>query len=494
MATRSGVAGSGDRAALYLVAGAAAVCAALAAFLPPVPDHAYQFWMAERLLDGARMYVDVGAADMHPPLFTWSATALAALGRALGVPGLRIYPVLVALATLAALAAAWRLGLRAPLLLAAAAAALFPVAGPYFAQGEHLALLCALPYLVAAARAEERVPGSRTGRVAVALAAAFGLAMKPYFALVWVGVELSRARQRGARELLRLENLLIGGAFVLYVAATALFTPEFFGNLPWLAALYPRFAPVPFASLLLDPRLALILAGILAVRLAPLAGFERRLGDILSIAAAAMYVALLAQEKGWGYHWYPVVALAVVLLVLAARAYLSRARPLVAAALAAAALAWMPFQVARTEALLDAFPGHLTELAEVVERFGGDGAFVAYSHLLSAGFPVVNVTGASWTSPYGHLWMVPAMYRDAWAGRAPLRYGQEGRWRALEAEILERLWAEVEGQRPGLVLLERPQASGFSMRRWLELDARFAAWLADARTVARVGPYDVLRP
>src|SRR5690606_6385098 len=56
-----------------------AACGIFAAGLAPISDHAWQFYMGERMLDGARLYADIGAADMHPPLFTWAAMLLAAL-------------------------------------------------------------------------------------------------------------------------------------------------------------------------------------------------------------------------------------------------------------------------------------------------------------------------------------------------------------------------------------------------------------------------------
>ena len=62
-------------------------CASFALSMPPVPDHGYQFYLAGKLLDGAKLYVDVAVADMHPPLFTWMAAGLELLARALGTAG-----------------------------------------------------------------------------------------------------------------------------------------------------------------------------------------------------------------------------------------------------------------------------------------------------------------------------------------------------------------------------------------------------------------------
>jgi len=471
---------------------ALAGCGVFAASLPPVSDHAWQFYMAERALDGARLYIDVGAADMHPPLFTWLAMAIAAIGRVVHVSGLTLYPVFVLCTVAATLFAWWRLAPRSGWMAAVIVAALLPMAGPYYGQGEHVALVFALPYLAGAARTAQGRPLGRSAALAVALAAGIGLAMKPHFALVWVGVEAWLATRRGMRSLLRAESITIGTVFVLYVVASLLLTPTLFQILPWLLRLYPQFAPVPFSSIILDGWLILLVAGLVAgwtvrrdERWAPLA-------HVLGITASAMYVALLLQGKGWGYHWYPVSALSLILCGLAIRPYLDRLR-MAAPALALLAAFWMHAQADRTTRLLVTDPVMLPQLMDVVERHAAGRSIVAYSHLLQTAFPLVNLTATRWASPYAHLWMLPAMYADAWAGREPVRYRDTGEWAALEQQILDRLWAQFELDRPAIIILHAPLANGFDVRTWLESDERFAASLAATTTLTHIGRYVVVR-
>jgi hypothetical protein len=183
-------------------------CGLFALSLPPIPDHAYQFYLGQKLLDGATLYVDVAAADMHPPFFTWLAAALEGIARLFGTSGLSSYPTFVFLLVAASLYACWRIGPRSLFVLVVAMIALLPMAGPYLGQGEHLALVCALPYLAATAADQ---PRSRAARFFIALAAAVGLALKPHFALVALTTELYRARQHGLRSLMRLESITIAG-------------------------------------------------------------------------------------------------------------------------------------------------------------------------------------------------------------------------------------------------------------------------------------------
>ncbi|HSL72082.1 MAG TPA: hypothetical protein VK864_17675, partial [Longimicrobiales bacterium] len=304
-------------------------CASFALSMPPVPDHGYQFYLAGKLLDGAKLYVDVAVADMHPPLFTWMAAGLELLARALGTAGWTIYPVFVSLLVAAALYAVWKIGPRSTLILSAFVLALLPLSGPYFGQGDHLAITLALPYLAATAASAGGTTLPGRARFGLALVAALGLAMKPHFALVWVAAELYHARQRGVRSLFRTESLTIGSVFVLYLLATWIITPEFFPTLPWLLKLYPRYAPVPLSALIIDWRALLLLGALIASRLDRTDPAWNRLTDVLALAAIALYAAVLLQLKGWGYHWYPVNALSFVLIGISVRRYAERVRLLV---------------------------------------------------------------------------------------------------------------------------------------------------------------------
>jgi hypothetical protein len=468
-----------------------AACAVYAATLSPVPDHAWQFYMAERALDGARLYVDIGAADMHPPLFTWLAMAIARLGRLVHVDGLTLYPVMVLCAVAASLHAWRRITTASGWMTSVLVVALLPAAGPYYGQGEHLALVLSIPYLAGAAATIRGRPSSAAGAIVAGTLAGIGLALKPHFALVWIGVEACVAFHRGPRSLLRPQSIAVGSVFVLYVVTTIAFTPEFFQALPWLMQLYPQAFGVERLTIVFDERALLLALGLFA-------GFSIRrdaglgpLARVLSIAALAMYAAMLLQAKGWGYHWYPVIALSFVLCGLALQPHLYRRR-FAAPALAVLAVLWMQAQAVRTTRLLVVDPVMLPQMMDAVDEHARGQAIVAFSHIIETGFPLVNLTGSRWASPYAHLWMVPAMYADAWAQRIPLRYRDVGQWSELEQLIFDRLWQQLERDDPALTFVPLPLANGFDMRAYFETDERFRDRLARSPVLDTIGRYIVL--
>jgi hypothetical protein len=316
--------------------------------------------------------------------------------------------------------------------------------------------------------------------------------MKPHFALVWLGVEAVVAHRRGWRSFFRAESVAIVTVFALYIIATALLTPTLFRILPWLMRLYPQFAPVPFSSLLLDWRGLVVGVGLIAMWQVR---HDERWGEIarvLAVTASAMYVAVLLQGKGWGYHWYPACAISLVLAGVALRPYAERLRP-AGFVLAVAAVVWMQVQTDRTVRLIVDYPGNLPQMMEAVERHAPVGASIlGLTHLLQAGFPLINLTGTHWSSPYAHLWMVPAMYAEAWAGRGPVRYRDAGDFRVLEQEMFDRLWAAVDRDDPDITILQAPTGSGFDMRAYFETDPRFRGRFARSPVLETVGSYILL--
>jgi hypothetical protein len=204
-----------------------------------------------------------------------------------------------------------------------------------------------------------------------------------------------------------------------------------------------------------------------------------------------MYVALILQGKGWGYHWYPVSALSLVLIGLSARPYVERFRFLVPA-LAVVAAVWMYQQVDRTARLLAAPPSSIGRMIELTEQHAHGRPIVALAHTINAGFPLVNLAGVDWASPYAHLWMIPAIYKDAWYGGAPWHYREAGKWQSLEQEMFDRVWAGIESGRPALMLVQVPLENGFDMVKYFATDPRFRDLFRRTTVIETVGHYAVV--
>ena len=497
---------------LVLVIGTA-LAAELRSFAQP--DTGFLLDLAGRVLDGARLYVDV--VEINPPLIVALNLPAVLVARATGLSDILVYRLGVTLVLLGALALGWRwlrkalpedVRLRRGLLLLLAFAS-FQLVSQDYGEREHLVFVFLVPYLLlAAVRAE---PG-RVGRAeaaAVGLLAGLALALKPHFLLVWVAVEawLRLGRRVAPRRPLP-ETVAIAAFLAAYGIAIAVVTPQYFALLRLLAVPYSRFLFDPFLHLLITaPGAALTLVALLAfVALKDHAGHPA-LWRALALGTLACFLAGAAQQKGLGYHFYPSLALATVLLGLvvldARRPWTRGVRRLYAAVAAAALAATVAGSVAQSIGRvlhLDraAERQRFAELVQLVKVHAeGEPVFVMSYNIASA-YPLLTQSGAPSASRFGHLWILAADYLERLKRSDPLRYRTPAEMSPSERYLNASVREDLERNRPKLLVVlrsarDRPQ-NGYRRLDYVAYfrrDARIARLLDQYQWLADAGEYSI---
>lgn len=441
----------------------------------PRADLAYLLYAAGMVLDGAHLYVDV--VEINPPLIVLLNMPAVLLARAAGVSEVLVYRALVIAVLLGALALAdWSLR-RAPgpgggafrrRVMLVLAFALFLAAGDDFGQREHLLTALALPWLLLAAR---RIAGGPAPPVGAALAAGvlagIGLALKPQFLLVWGAVEgyvAWRLRMRRPSA----EAIGTAAFLALYVAGVLLLTPEYLRLVRLLGPAYSGYGRYPFWQVLVTaPGAALCAVAVLAWAALRREARHRTLWTVLLLALVAGFVAGAAQQKGWGYHFYPSRAFAIALLALAVmdvRRPLMRPVQRVYSAVALAALGTALLSAVTTAA---ARVGHrdparraeatrIAELVAAVRRHAGSGgSLYVLSYTNESGFPLANYSGARWASRFPHLWILEAVYHDRLAALPPLRFHPAEQMGAAERYLNQAVYEDLTRHLPDLLMVLR---------------------------------------
>lgn len=467
---------------------------------------------AGRVLDGARLYVDV--VEINPPLIIALNVAVVWAARLLHLPEILLYRIVVAMALLGSLwlsavllRSVLLLEVRARrLLLLALAFVLFPLAQSDFGEREHLALALLVPYVLAAAArlAGRQIPEARA--LSIGLLAGSAFALKPHFLILWPLFEvLLRARGKAPPRALLPESVAVAAFVAGYVALIAVFAPAYFEMVRLLAVPYSHFLYDPFYRLLVTgPGAVLTLFALLAfIALRPHARHPA-LWTTVAMATAGCLIAGAAQQKGLRYHFYPALGLATLTLALVAVDSFApthsrvRAvyRALVAGVLAATVAAVC---VGRTVAALGwaEHPGRnqFEQLVGLVRsRAHGAGVFVMSYHIESA-YPLINYSGARSASRFPHLWLLAAEYRDALKSQEPLRYRDRSEMTPSE-RYLNRAVLEDLGRRPRLLLVFRNArdvpANGYRRLDYIAYFSRQAAMdsiLREYQLVARTGDY-----
>jgi hypothetical protein len=473
------------RRAGFLLAGTALVAWAVLLICGPVDwDHAWQMHLAERILAGDRLYVDIGATEQHPPLYTWICVAITLLARALHTDPIRTMLTITAAASIAAAVIAVRIARGGPLLLAGFGAAALAVHGLAAGSGEQIATAFSLPYIAAAARL---IRGDDPPHgIAIGIVAGLGMALKPHYALVWLFIELALAlEQKRPRSILRPASAAAVSVWIAYIAATAIFTPRYFQSALRAVHYYGGFMSMSVGGVIRSsPYEIILLAALLCVLLRRWSAHPVT-ARLLLLAATAMWVGGVVQMKGWYHHWTPALGLAIAGI---AALWPRRFQVVGLILIPLFATHHLTTTAGRLRAHQEGQPTFLPAMTAAVNTLAPGGPILVFSDGLAIGFPLVNFTGAQWTLSESSLWMVHGLYPD-WPD-VPIR--QPDQWVPFERDVHDLIWSGIRKRPPRLVFAHGPRDS--RIRQFVDSDPRVRAYLADWRSIGRIGPYEVLLP
>jgi hypothetical protein len=398
--------------------------------IPVKDDVAWLLYVAEQWIGGHRPYVAL--MEINPPLIIWISVVPVVLARLLGLSSLLVAPLFFAVILIGcvwwAVAILHRRDIRYDRILTfgIVTAVLVLVPGVDFWQREHLLTAAALPYLAfRMGRSVMLSPSRRAFSMEALFAGALvGLccSLKPWYVLPFVLVEWV-AVANGARFL---REAALGACVtgLLFIVAVAIFHPEYMKVVVPLAVKYYKVENPTWQDLLIESRrfltgLAATIVLWWADRRNPIGRSETRILLVFAFGSAAAYI---LQGKGYYYQAIPAVAATLLVLLgiataslrylsfrnlsvhrlgvcfLAGAIFLGLAQP------KASQLMLMAQGIAATPS--QRIQLHLTR----VLRAKGARSYVAFSHNLGIGFPVVNETGVAWASRFPSAWVLYATH------------------------------------------------------------------------------------
>ncbi len=445
--------------ALALALGAAALLLQLTQTINH--DTAWYLHATARLLDGARLYVDI--IELNPPLAFYLTVPPVAAAGFLGVPAVDAFVVYcfiliagslaLSRAILQPLPAGSESCRRWTLTVALFALAVLP--GAAFGQREHLIAILALPYLVLTAmRAADRAPSPGLALLA-GIAAGLAFSIKPPFLIVAAILEVYLRVVRGRKLApFRAETLALGAVAAVYATSIPVFTPEYIDFiLPLTASVYGAYESA-FADVI--ARLETVLLPIAIAALVATRGHvtTSRLGQTFLIAGASFFALYVAQMKGWQYQLYPVTAM----LLLGAGAMLIGTAVPDARAMPGRVTAWRAASIPALLLLVLAidlgargsYVNPMTStMLPLVRENAARGGLAVFSTNVSWGFPLANYAGADWASRFPTLWPLPGIVR----GRADPRHDGPALDR-VERYMTDAVIEDLTRRPPAVVLVD----------------------------------------
>lgn len=443
--------------------------------LPFTHDVVWQFWIAQKLLDGAALYRDIW--EINPPLWFWSAVPIQYAADLTGIAPLDILlPVIIAMGALSAILLGNLPGTlpplrRAPIMVLAFG--LFIIVPLYdFGQREQIALIWALPYAALIARRFSGSPVPGPLAASVGGLAAFGFALKHYFVLVPILLELWLlvGAKRNWRPL-RPETITLAACAVAYAASIPYFTPDFFENIvPMVATAYHGY-DASWEMLLFRPWVMIwsCIAALLLILRADLAKRGDPLIVALLIVALGFGLSYFLQHKGWLYHSVPVTGALGVALGLSLTRLDMRKR------IAGLPILALPFILpAITGPYSNPFDTEMKPALSTVPR--GEAVFVGSADPMW-GWPAIEERGLIWPSRLYAFWMIPAIAHAEIIGPNP------DPLQKLAVRIQDEAALEIRCARPALIFFERQrnyiqQPAAFNVRDFFLRNAEIRAFLS----------------
>lgn len=193
-----------------------------------------------------------------------------------------------------------------------------------FGQREHLLMILIMPYLLLQALNLENKYVAKTVRVLVGFVAALGFALKPFFLIPWMLIELGVIiKRRSLRALFRIESSLIVGVVILYFFSILLFQPEYIKIIwPLVQHYYFPFAKETWSLLFSPPYVMFCIA--IAGSYCFFYAYDQyaNISLIGWLALIGFIVAFLCVRTSWYYHVLPALSLAYLMVALWLSQYL----------------------------------------------------------------------------------------------------------------------------------------------------------------------------
>lgn len=380
-----------------------AIAILLRQVVPLNTDVSWLLVVCERMLDGQHLYGDI--IEINPPMAAYAYLPGVALARLLGVDPRHVIDAQLLLLAAGSLFAVSRILRLSPAncgplaIWAAAVVTVLPM--HVFAQREHMAMLTFLPALaVYALRSRgELVP--LWALLIAGVGAGITLAFKPFFTVpAALCILFAAIRSRSWLTLFAPENIIAAVLVIMASVGTYVFYPEYFTiTYPLVRDTYLSWS-MPVSVIFINDATLVFAVAMVSVLLARKKQADDSLLLVMALASTGFAVSFFLQRRGWAYHSYPMVAVALLAMGYALTGP-AGARSRFGEAVSALVLA-VSFLVGMQWFYAGVYVG---PVRQAVEGLVPHPKILVLSGEAAIGHPLVRDVGGVWVSRQENLWI-----------------------------------------------------------------------------------------
>jgi hypothetical protein len=458
--------------------------------VPLNTDVSWLLVICERMLDGQHLYGDI--IEINPPMAAFAYLPGVALARLLGVDPRHVIDAQLLLLAAASLFAVSRILRLSPSLalvnlgpLAIWSAAVVTILPMHvFAQREHMAMLTFLPALAVYAMRSNREAVPLWAILIAGVGAGITLAFKPFFTVpAALCILFAAIRARSWLTLFAPENIIAAVLVIAVSVGTYVFYPEYFTvTYPLVRDTYLSWS-MPLSVIFLNDATLVFAIAMVSVLLVQ----QKRAADSLllvtALASLGFAVSFFLQRRGWAYHSYPMVAVALLAMGYALTG-VADVRSRAGEAVSALVLA-VSFIVGMQWFYAGVYVG---AVRQAVEGLVPHPKILVLSGEAAIGHPLVRDINGIWVSRQENLWIreFVRLTRE----RTVVDAATEAKLKDYLA--LERKWLIEDFKKlpPDIVMVDNLRGEWGA---WARADAEVSALLKPYTLVRTVEGIDILR-
>ena len=447
--------------------------------LPANHDISWLVHLSGRVLGGEKLYTWI--MESNPPFivfFNFPAVVIAKVASLKNIYGYYLYVyliIIISLLTVYKLSATTigSLSLRSrQLFYLTLIFIIFSIPYRDFGQREHLAMVLILPYLFSVPARLNNAAISMPWLIIAGLFAGLGFALKPFFIIIWLAVEIYTFFNNSAKRYnFPLNNLITLAIYISYIFYLVLFS-NYDKMLSIIRHTYWAFdQPLkPFFDL--GYFIPVIIC--LVVFCFKFPKPYQQMIAILQITTICFWLFAAIQQKWHYYHFYPGLALAILLSGLALCLLMDTAGETrfrkygetgMIALLTGAMLFYSALQVGK--GYYYSRNAYFANHVALAKKYANKKPVYALSTNLLHTFPLVNYSGAFWPYRIPSLWFFPGTMNAKHKKRKIFFQGTYYNEKEFQEALANFIIAELEKTPPELLIVDdSPEKPGFKGQKF----------------------------